>query len=163
MVAERRAIRQELGERQDRKLLRYEMAADDPTGGSAELGGGVTLNVNPRDQLQLQAENLVGDHVMALLEQSGSEAGFTPAKGARDFLNAHRTFSVPGLNMDKALGYVFGHPKAATMTQTGVGARTGAGYKPFSYQGFARGADDLRDHQLHAHAPEAQRRTANCA
>lgn len=166
MTAERKAIREELRERSDRAAIRHEIESPLPdtgnayTDGDAAAGAGATgaaqvgtsISLPPHLAMEMFIESICGNHVQALLDQSGAGAGFDPVKGARPFLETHKSLTIPGMTLDAALGASFGHPRAATMTQTG----TGAGYKPFSYRDLR---EALMTSQINSYTGMLQRRS----
>ena len=160
MTAERKAIRQELAERADRSAVRDEIASVLPSegnaygdGGPIALPGATGVNLPTYMQLEVQMESLVGNHVQALLDESGSGAGFDSAKGARPFLENHKTFSVPGLTLDAILGSEFGHPRSQMTQGTG-----GTGYKPFSYRDLR---EALMTSQINSYTGMLERRSTD--
>ena len=164
MTAERRAIREELRERADRALIAHEIDSPLPSAGNAYTDReqpptaslpAVNPNLPARYQIEAQVESLVGNHVQALLDQSGSGAGFDSAKGGRPFLETHRSITVPGLTLDAVLGTQFGHPRA-TMTQVGTGGAVATGYKPFTYRDLR---EALMTSQINNYTGMLQRRS----
>ena len=164
MTAERKAIRQEIAERADRAAIRQEIEMPLPARGRQRLhgrrpgqsGAAATqvspISLPPQLAMEYAVESFIGNYVQALLDQSGTGAGFDPVKGARPFLETHKSLTIPGLTLDAALGAHVGHPRAATLTQVGGTA----GYKPFSYR-------DLREailtQQINSYTGMLQRRS----
>ena len=85
--------------------------------------------------------------------RGGSGAGFDPSKGARPFLENHKTFAVPGLTLDAILGAEFGHPRSQ-MTQ----GSSGTGYKPFSYRDLR---EALMTSQINSYTGMLERRSTD--
>ena len=163
MTAERRAIREELRERADRALVAHEIDSPLPTADTGEAPPTATLpssvntslSIPGHELLQANLESLVGNHVMGLLDQSGTGAGFDAAKGGRPFLETHRSIRVPGMTLDAVLGTQFGHPRA-TMTQVGTGGAVATGYKPFTYRDLR---EALMTSQINNYTGMLQRRS----
>ena len=132
-LAERRAIRQELQERADNDAIQREIEFGENVGNAYtdiqpnRENKPTSLAMSP----EMKVESLIGNHVQALLDDSGSGAGFDPVKGGNGFIEAHKNLEIPNLTLPLLVQSYFGAIRQEVMT---IGTSTSEGYTPFSYR-----------------------------
>ena len=157
IVAEKAAIREELTSRIENNAIQREIEFGD----LAHNDANTEIQTVDNSQLALanlspeaRIESIIGNHVQALLDDSGAGAGFDPRTGGRDFLEAHRKLEIQGLTVPSMVNAHFGtfEPQAAIMTNTG----SAEGYHPFSYRDLN---EAILTRKINSYTPMLSRRS----
>ena len=159
MVAEKSAIRDELRERKDRQLIQNEIEfgetayQDDNQKRQSDRNAETTAiaTVSP----ETRVENLIGNHVMTLLDDSGAGAGFDPVKGGNDFIETHKKMEIPHLTLPLLVQSYFGSVRQEVMT---IGSSTTEGYTPFSFRDLT---EAILSRKINSYTPMLPRMSTN--